>query len=80
MAARKRRLLTPHSSSTPIFYPEGEIVLIENYGLGGWSCLRIQGKGFFSRWEVHTVPDSSADFFFGKLRAFSTWLSSTDNV
>lgn len=49
----------------------------------GWGGLisESRGKVFLLLLEaLGPTPESSAAFFFGKLRAFNTWSSSTDSV
>lgn len=52
-------------------------MLISNSDLGGGVLSQNLEA---PNWEVPVVPESNVDFFFGKLRAFSTWFSSTESV
>lgn len=91
MAAESRKLLTPSSCLIPHLPVPSSVTGGRPWRYSrvttGWSGAGVvpsQDLGerfFFSLLEaLGPTPDSSAAFFFGTLRAFSTWSSSTDNV
>lgn len=82
MAAESRKLLTPSSCLIPHLPVPSSVTGGRPWRYGGVIPSQDLGERFFfSLLEaLDPTPDSSAAFFFGMLRAFSTWSSSTDNV